>query len=268
MSETPFKRVFLEDGHFNIVLREDPSVLLGDVVAGDHGWKAYNADRVFRGDGTTSVQAAKILHAEYVKATSAYTPAGDRFTAMAADRDEDFAAFSTFHTDRLNKMTVAEILEAEAEALAKVNPVPKAKGEMITAAIEEMYTETAMHVVWLKLRREANREDDALERAEIADKALESHRLALGKAVEEGDLRAVDMLAQTVRREAMNVALWKQVAHLTGPDKLEPLQAVEAIVKEATIRALDDLEDNTQDMTNARIRARWIRRNAPLYEES
>jgi len=111
-----------------------------------------------------------------------------------------------------------------------------------------------------KDRDEARREDLLYDSVEHAVRKLNRLKVELASMAANRTAREIFPVAKFALAAEVEYELWSQVLAHSGPSMLEPLQALAVVIKEAQARALDDLEDNTEDLTNARMMARWARR--------
>lgn len=63
--QQPFRRVFLNQGRYRVVLRDDPQVDLGTIEMGADGWMAMSPAQVYRGNFVSGVKGAWTLYHEY-----------------------------------------------------------------------------------------------------------------------------------------------------------------------------------------------------------
>jgi hypothetical protein len=110
------------------------------------------------------------------------------------------------------------------------------------------------------LRKDARREELLYDTVEHAARRLMRLKQELAEAVTNRTMGEVLPIARQAYTAELEVRLWQIVTQATGPAMREPLDALRDTVGWARGQALDALDDRAEDLTDARIFARWVRK--------
>lgn len=191
-----------------------------------------------------------------------YRPAAERFAAYRTAAEVAKAEFVKTETALLGVLTKAQLMATGDVAIHESYTKP----ELIEDAVKSRWNRTAQAEEYDRLMHLDSREDEVVQAVEKAQERLRDVLSTVARLAESGDVYSLDGAMQLVRQTRVLVDLWTRVAELTGPDGREPLDAIRTVAKLATQYALDRLEDNSMDLHEARVTAKWIRRNEHLIK--
>lgn len=113
---------------------------------------------------------------------------------------------------------------------------------------------------------EARREEMLYDSVDHAARRVNRHKAELAEAAKNRTSRDVLSIAEKAYAAEVEYSLWQMVVQSSGPAMAEPLDALTQTVRWATGQALDSLEDNSPDLTDARIYARWVRKANEIFQ--
>lgn len=116
------------------------------------------------------------------------------------------------------------------------------------------------------LRKAAQREEMLYDTVDHIARRVNRHKTDLAEAAKNRTSRDVLSIAEKAYAADVEYSLWQMVVQSSGPAMLEPLEALTQTAQWATSQALDNLEDHSPDLTDARIYARWIRHAYEIFK--
>lgn len=197
--------------------------------------------------------------------TITYTPANDARDAARPAYLLSMGAFKQHNRPAYEAMTKAQLMDSGYVAIHE----SYSKAELVDDALAHLWREQPTFKEFNELADAAEVETTILERIESAwkdrDRGLASVR-DVAKSFGKPYMHIANLLKCTkaLHREQVELDLWERVEILTAPGQHTPAEALRLVLFEAVNQALDDLEDNTEDLATARIRARWARQNGAL----
>jgi len=192
--------------------------------------------------------------------TEIYAPAAARLADALPAYEDAKGVFYRLHTARFNDNSKAQIM---ATGLVFIHE-SYAKAELIEDAVNHLWWKEPKFRDFTKLEDEAKSEAAILHLIEQSAKAVKNYLQQTIETAQRGDVSLMLKVVRAVEREHVYNTLWQRVAELSHPEVMEPLQAMRKVVYEAANRVLDDLEDNADDVTAARFRARWVRKSSDI----
>lgn len=195
--------------------------------------------------------------------TITFTPAADAFEAYREHATAVREAFYANNRPGLEAMTKAELMATGDVAIHETYK----KDELVEDALSHMWAKTDVAKEYDRLMHLESRESEVQDGVTESQQRLAEARQAVANlAGKNGDMASLEGAMNLLKQILYLTDLWIQVAENIGPDKLEPLAAIRHVAEYATERAMDALEDNTTDLFQHRVAARWIRRNEHLIK--
>lgn len=111
-----------------------------------------------------------------------------------------------------------------------------------------------------ELRKQAQREELLYDTVDYAARKVNRWKVDLLDASKNRAMREVLPIAEKAYAAEIEYALWQMVVQASGPTMREPLEALSDTVRWAREQVLDAVEDRAEDLTDARIYARWARK--------
>jgi hypothetical protein len=191
-----------------------------------------------------------------------HRPARDRFEAYRVEVEGTKDEFYRTETALLQVLTKAQLMATGDVAIHE----SYSKAELIEDAVKHRWEDRQEVKEYNRLMHLESRESEIVDSVTTIQTRLREALDAVGNLAKGNDISSLEAAMNLVKQIRVMHFLWLRVAEVTGPNKREPLDAIRYVAEEATLRALDALEDNSTDLFAHRVTARWIRRNEHLIK--